>query len=386
MGILQNQFANVVEWEEFDDNLIFWKWTNREIKKGSRLIIRPGQDAIFLNQGKVEGVFQDEGDYDIESQIIPFLSTLKGFKFGFNSGMRAEVLFINTKEFMIKWGTKGPIMLQAPGLPGGMPVRANGTANVKVSDYMTLIDKVAGIKQSYSIEDVKGRIITVLDQLLMKWIAKEGKDMFNLQASSFDISKGIQEDLDMEISKDGISVTGFSINNFNYPEEIQKKITQAAAQSMVGDVGKYTQMTMVDAMADGKMQGGSSTMGSMAEMMMGASIAGQMMNGMNMGMGQPQMQQGYGQPMQQGYGQSMQQGYGQPQMQQGMPQQGYQQAPPQGYPQQGAPQQAPPQGMAPQGAPAGGEAAAGAGPKFCTECGTPTGGAKFCPNCGTKLM
>lgn len=385
MGILQNQFANVVEWEEFDDNLIFWKWTNREIKKGSRLIIRPGQDAIFLSQGKVEGVFQDEGDYDIESQIIPFLSTLKGFKFGFNSGMRAEVLFINTKEFMIKWGTKGPIMLQAPGLPGGMPVRANGTANVKVSDYMTLIDKVAGIKQSYSIEDVKGRIITVLDQLLMKWIAKEGKDMFNLQASSFDISKGIQEDLDMEISKDGISVTGFSINNFNYPEEIQKKITQAAAQSMVGDVGKYTQMTMVDAMADGKMQGGSSTMGSMAEMMMGASIAGQMMNGMNMGMGQPQMQQGYGQPMQQGYGQPMQQGYGQPQMQQGMPQQGYQQAPPQGYPQQGY-QQAPPQGMAPQGAPAGGEAAAGAGPKFCTECGTPTGGAKFCPNCGTKLM
>ena len=178
-------------------------------------------------------------------------------------------------------------MLQAPGLPGGMPVRANGTANVKVSDYMTLIDKVAGVKQSYSIEDVKGRIISVLDQLLMKWISKEGKDMFNLQASSFDISKGIQEDLDMEISKDGISVTGFSINNFNYPEEIQQKINQAAAQSMVGDVGKYTQMTMVDAMADGKLSGGNSTMGSMAEMMMGATMANQMMGSMGMGMGQP---------------------------------------------------------------------------------------------------
>ena len=360
MGILSNQFANVVEWEEFDDNLIFWKWTNKEIKKGSRLIIRPGQDAIFLYQGKVEGVFKDDGDYDIESKIIPFLSTLKGFKFGFNSGLRAEVLFINTKEFTIKWGTKGPIMLQAPGLPGGMPVRANGTANVKVSDYMTLIDKVAGVKQSYSIEDVKLRIITVLDQLLMKWISKEGKDMFNLQASAFDISKGIQEDLDMEISKDGISVTGFSINNFNYPEEIQKKINQAAAQSMVTDVNKYNQMTMVDAMAEGKMNGGNSTMGNMAEMMMGASIAGQMMGNMGMGMNQ---QQGYpqGQPMQQGYGQPMQQGY------------------PQGQPMQQAPQQ-PMQG---QPAP-GGEA--GAGPKFCPECGSPTNGSKFCPNCGNKLI
>ncbi len=327
MGILSNQFANVVEWEEYDDNLIFWKWANREIKKGSRLIIRPGQDAIFLNQGKVEGVFKDDGDYDIESQIIPFLSTLKGFKFGFNSGMRAEVLFVNTKEFTIKWGTKGPIMLPYQGLPGGLPIRANGTANVKVSDYATLIDKVAGIKQSYSIEDVKIRIITVLDQLLMKWISKEGKDMFNLQASAYDISKGIQEDLDMEISKDGISVTGFSINSFNYPEEIQQKINQVAANSMVGDINSYTQISMVDAAASGN--GGNSTMGNMAEMMMGATMAGQMMNQMN----------------QSGAFQNQQ-----------------------------APQQAAP------------ESAGGNPPKFCPECGTPTNGAKFCPECGTKLI
>ena len=196
MGFIKDQLLNVVEWEEWREDMIFWKWANREIKKGSKLFIKPGQDAIFLNNGKIEGVFTDDGEYDIESQIIPFLSTLKGFKFGFNSGMRAEVLFVNTKEFTINWGTKGPIMLQAPGLPGGMPVRANGTCNIKVSDYTTLIDKVAGIKNEYYVDDVKQRIITVLDQLLMKWISKEGKDMFNLQASSFDISNGIREDLE----------------------------------------------------------------------------------------------------------------------------------------------------------------------------------------------
>lgn len=76
----KKQFASVVEWDELRDDMIFWKWSNNEIKKGSKLIIRPGQDAIFLNNGKIEGIFQDEGEYDIESQIIPFLSTLKGFK------------------------------------------------------------------------------------------------------------------------------------------------------------------------------------------------------------------------------------------------------------------------------------------------------------------
>ena len=35
MGLFKGQFANVVEWEEYRDDIIFWKWTNREIKKGS---------------------------------------------------------------------------------------------------------------------------------------------------------------------------------------------------------------------------------------------------------------------------------------------------------------------------------------------------------------
>ena len=55
MGLFGNQFANVVEWEEYRDDILFWKWSNQEIKKGSRLIIRPGQEfsrmkeALILN-------------------------------------------------------------------------------------------------------------------------------------------------------------------------------------------------------------------------------------------------------------------------------------------------------------------------------------------------
>jgi len=70
MGLFSNQFSNVVEWEEYRDDLMFWKWSNKEIKKGSKLIIRPGQDAIFMYNGKVEGVFKDEGSYDINNTFL----------------------------------------------------------------------------------------------------------------------------------------------------------------------------------------------------------------------------------------------------------------------------------------------------------------------------
>ena len=326
MGLFSNQFANVVEWEEYRDDVIFWKWTNREIKKDSKLIIKPGQDAIFLYNGAVEGIFTESGNYTIDSQIIPFLSTLKGFKFGFNSGLRAEVLFVNTKEFTCNWGTSSPIRLQAPGLPGGLPVRSNGKFSFKIDDYNVLIEKVAGIKQQFTVDDIRDRIRGILDGLLMKWITKVGGDVFNLMANSVDIAKGIKEDLDMELLGIGLTITDFRISEFTYPENIQKRADQAAEYSMIGDMNRFQQVNMVDSMARGDRTG---TAGSnatdmanaMVGMQMGMAMAGQMAGAMN------QMNNAATQT-----------------------------------------------------------AGTGTAPKFCPNCGQPTNGAKFCGNCGTKLI
>ncbi len=336
MGFIKDQLSNVVEWADQKPGQLFWKWQNDEIKKGSVLFIRPGQDAIFLYNGKCEGIFEDEGKYDIESQIIPFLSTLKGFKFGFNSGLRSEVLFINTLEQTVKWGTKNAISIRIPelaaDLPGGVPIRAFGTFNCAIADRDKLIDKLAGIHNVYSIEDVKEVIISSLDQLLMSWISKEGKDMFNLQADARNIAEGIKGDLDAEMAPYGISITKFNIESFNYPEEIKKMQEKAAAQAMIGNTDKYSKIAMADSFG----KGGSGVASDMVQMQMGMMMGQQMAQQMNMGYGQPQM--GYGQPMMQ-----------QPQMQQM------------------------------------GQAAPVAGAKFCPNCGTATNGAKFCPNCGNQL-
>lgn len=328
MGFFSNQFLSVVEWKEYRDDILFWKWHQDEIKKGSRLIIRAGQDAIFMYNGKVEGVFRDEGTFDIESEIVPLLSTLKGFKFGFNSGIRAEVLFINTKEITDKWGTRNEINIPAPqyNLPGGIPVRAFGTFSCKISDHQALIDKVAGIKDQFTIDDVKERIMAKLDQCIMKGIVKESADMANLMAFSDEIAGRIREDLDMEMCKIGISITDMTIQSISYPKEIQDTITKAASQTMVGDINRYRDITMIDAMAKGG-DGGANSMSSMA----------QSMAGMQMGMMM-------GQQMVNSMGGS--------------------------------------QNSTPSAALNGN----GNVPNFCPNCGTKTNGTNFCGNCGTKLV
>ncbi|HHU63508.1 MAG TPA: zinc-ribbon domain-containing protein [Clostridiales bacterium] len=277
--MFRRQLLNVIEWNETRDDVLFWKWRNKEIKKGSRLIIRPGQDAIFIYNGKIEGIFTDEGNYEIETEIVPFLSSLKGFKFGFNSALRAEVLFVNTKEFLVKWGTKKAINIPSQRMPGGIPIRCFGVFTVKISDYIVLIDKIAGVKQEFTVDDVKQRVLALLDQLLMKWISREGKNMFNLQANAYEIAQGIKADLDMELLKIGLTITDFNISSFSYPEQIQKIIEKNASYEMVGDVGRYQQIGVVEAM-DKNSDG---AVGNMAQagigMAMGMEMAKQMTKG-----------------------------------------------------------------------------------------------------------
>lgn len=79
-------------------------------------------------------------------------------------------------------GDKNAINIPSPNLPGGMPIKSFGTFCCKVSDYEVLIDKIAGVKKQFTIDDVKERIMSMLDQVIMKWIVREGKDLFNLQA------------------------------------------------------------------------------------------------------------------------------------------------------------------------------------------------------------
>lgn len=335
MGLFGKELANIVEWNENRDGILFWKWKNQEIKKGSRLIIRPGQDAIFLYNGKVENVGKEEGNFSIDSDIIPFLDSLKGFKYGFDSGLRAEVVFINTKEFTEKWGTKSEINIPAEGLnlPGGIPIRAFGTFSFKIQDYEIMIEKLAGIRGEYTTADIKERVMAKLDQVLMKWIVKEGKNITNLMVNADKISEGICEDLNVELGKIGFEITDFSFQNINYPEEVQKMVKKAASQSMMGDLDRYQRMAMVDAMANGKGAGGSAA--DMASAMVGAQMGMAMGNQMTQSING--MMGTQGQTVQPGINTGVVQGNGNR-------------------------------------------------PNFCPNCGAKAGNGNFCSNCGAKLV
>ena len=323
------QFSSVIEWADPEPGVLFHRFDNVELKKGSVCIVRPGQDVIILNSGEVMGVFSQDGRYNVESDIIPFLSTITGVKFGFDTGRRVEALFVNTKDVLQNWGTRSPVNIDFPGLPGGIPIRANGNfvCHVDPDQYQTLVENIAGIQTEFTVEDLRERLLGSIEQSLMVHLAQQAGTARNLQAQANVISGEILPEIDAETSKYGIRIKDFKIMSFSYPEGVQEKLEQAAGIGLLGNnIAAYQQV----ALADGLREGGGAA--GLAGMFVGAQAGMQMGNGF-------------------------------------VAQQPQQMAP---QAQQMAPQQA----AAPQ--------AQGGG--FCTKCGTALPvGAAFCPNCGNKI-
>ena len=103
---LKGELIDIIEWSDMDTDTIVWKFQRygNEIKNGAKLIVRESQVAVFISEGELADVFPP-GTYTLETQNLPILSTLKGWKYGFKSPFKAEVYFVSTRLFKNqKWG------------------------------------------------------------------------------------------------------------------------------------------------------------------------------------------------------------------------------------------------------------------------------------------
>ncbi|MFA9380229.1 MAG: SPFH domain-containing protein [Acetanaerobacterium sp.] len=232
--------------------MLFYKWPANEIKKGAKLIIRAGQKAVFFANGVIEGVFEQAGFYDIASEIIPFLSTLKDVSFeNGDTGMRAEVYFVYSKELLLSWGTHQHMKISTPEVPSEIPVGCNGNLIIEIRDYQKLIEKVADVKDTCSLEDISERIMGELNPIVAKVIGSGQQNigvnaLIGLQQNSCKLGKVICTELDRELLNFGMGAANVNILRINYPNEVQQMAQRVAGQSFAGNLGNLSAVQTAD--------------------------------------------------------------------------------------------------------------------------------------------
>ena len=244
MGIvdkLRGEIVDIVEWVDDSRNTLVWRFPRyqNQIKNGARLIVRPGQSVVFVDQGKVADVFQP-GTYTLTTPNLPILSTLQGWKHGFESPFKAEVYFVATRQITeLKWGTPNPVILRDPKI-GPVRVRAFGTYTLRASKPEALLKELVGTDGSFQADEIDVLLRSIIATTFAGVLASAQIALADLASNylrlSEDLRKRVLDQIDDEY---GLDVPQLYIVNISVPDQVEQALDARSSMEIVGDVERY---------------------------------------------------------------------------------------------------------------------------------------------------
>ncbi|MFO0835256.1 MAG: SPFH domain-containing protein [Phycisphaerales bacterium] len=279
---LSGELIDIVQWLEDAPNVLVHRFErmNNEIKNGAKLVVREGQAAVFVNEGQLADVFKP-GTYTLTTQNLPILATLKGWKYGFESPFKAEVYFVQTKQFTdLKWGTMNPIMRRDPEF-GPVRLRAFGTYAMRVSDPGALIKQVVGTAARFTEEGINEQLRNVIVSRFTDTLGESKIPMLDLAGNLNELGEFVAGAIRPEFNTYGLELTKLLIENISLPPEVEAALDKRSSMGLVGNLQQYAQFQAANAMEAAAKNPGSA--GDGAGMAMGFVMAQQMAGALNAG-------------------------------------------------------------------------------------------------------
>lgn len=296
--ILKNQLRSVIEWTDPDPDLLFEQFTDRgdEIKNASKLIVGPGQGCIFVYEGRVEGVFDQEGLYDLKTDNIPFWTNIKNALYKFESFHKVGIWFFRKADLLNKrWGTPSPITYSDPKFKFPVGLGVFGNFSFRITKPDEFFRKVVAGAEIYPVREIQKILLSRITQPMSDYLANAqfgyteiDKHRNEIAAFSAQASAPIFADL-------GFQLLDFRIEGTSFDEDTKARIGRIADMSAEAQALKelgvdYVQHQQLQAMRDLAKNEGQAHAGMQMGMMFGQFMNNPMMNA------QPAFQQQQQQP------------------------------------------------------------------------------------------
>ena len=288
-NFIRDEFLEVIEYIEDDKNVILWKFPDKdkEIKYGAQLTVRESQIAVFLDEGKFGDVFEP-GRHKLITDNMPILTTIKSWKYGFQSPFKADVYYISTRTFQgLKWGTPNPIILRDPQFKQ-VRVKAFGTYFIKVKDPKKFFTQYAGTGHVVRIDEIENHLRDIVSPKFAEAVAEAGVSVLDMVANYTELGNKVLPILQQDLDLFGIELTKFQITSTSLPKEVEAFYDKMTNMNMVDDMSKFQQFQMANAIEKSAENPGGGNAG--LDMGMGMGMAQMFMNQMNQNQQQNQQQ------------------------------------------------------------------------------------------------
>lgn len=275
------EFIDIVEWLDSSQNTLvhrFERYEN-EIKYEAKLIVREGQQAVFVDQGKIADAFKP-GAYTLNTQNLPILTTLKGWKYGFHSPFKAEVYFCSTRQFTnLKWGTPGPVTMRDKEF-GAVRVTSFGIYSIRVKDPAVFIREIVGTDGHFTTESIEDNLRGKIGMRIKEVFPEAGIPIIDLESKVISLGQTLKARIAPGFEAFGLDLTEVQVQDIGLPAEVEQAIDKAGAIKAVGDLRAFTQYETANAISTAAANpGGTAAAG--VGMGMGFAMANQM--GQSMG-------------------------------------------------------------------------------------------------------
>ena len=278
MNYIRGQLIDIIEWTDDSRDTISYRFPDNdaEIKRGAQLIVRESQVAQFVYLGEFGDTFSP-GKHTLTTDNIPILTSLKSWKYGFESPFKADVYFVTTRLFTgNKWGTANPIMLRDQDF-GIVRVRAFGTYDFRVSDPKLMLKEVAGSDHNFRLDEftetMRSRIVSIFSDA----IATAKIPVLDVATRYQEVGDALLPVINPIIqAKYGIELASFVLENVSVPPEVEQAIDKRSSMAAVGNLNDYVKFQMAQGMEKGSSAGGAAT-----EMAVGLAMAQQIIQQQN---------------------------------------------------------------------------------------------------------
>jgi excisionase family DNA binding protein len=279
LGFIKGELLEIIEWTDDSRDTLSYRFPDEDkaIKNGAQLIVRESQQVQFVAAGQYADLF-NPGKHTLKTENIPILSTILGWKYGFNSPFKCDVYFLNTRLFTgNKWGTSNPVMMRDADF-GVVRLRAFGTYDFRIVDAPKFLREVAGTDQNFRLDEfadtMRSRIVSVFTDAL----ATAKVPALDVASRYGELGDALLPIINPAMtSKYGIEITSFVLENVSVPPEVEKAIDARSSMGAVGNLNDYVKFQMGTSMANGS-DGGAA--GSAAQMAIGFGMAQEMMRSM----------------------------------------------------------------------------------------------------------
>jgi excisionase family DNA binding protein len=275
MNFLKGELLEIIEWTDDSRNTLSYRFPDEDkgIKRGAQLIVRESQVAQFVYLGQFGDTF-GPGKYSLNTANIPVLSSLKGWKYGFETPFKTDIYYLTSRVFTgNKWGTSNPLMMRDADL-GVVRIRAFGTYDFRIIQPQTFLKEVAGTDQHFRLEEfvdaMRSRIVSVFSSAL----AASGIPVLDVARRYIELGEALLPLINPALKdKYGIEMTAFILENASVPPEVEAAIDTRSSMAAVGNLNDMVKYQL----AHGLAQGGAGVAGLGAEVAIGSAIAQQML-------------------------------------------------------------------------------------------------------------